>query len=164
MFNIGGGELLVIMLIALIVLGPQRLPDAARQVGKTMGDLRRLSIGFQNEIRSALDRPTTQPDRRRGATSCQGRAARRRTPGRPRRGRHRGRHARRRRAGRARAAVRADPLRKPPTAARGQPPAPAVAVARRSRHPTKKARRRRSRRRPKGRTPVPKAARRRSRG
>jgi Tat protein translocase TatB subunit len=55
MFNIGGGELLVIMLIALIVLGPQRLPDAARQVGKTMGELRRLSQGFQNEMKSALD-------------------------------------------------------------------------------------------------------------
>ena len=33
MFNVGGGEVLVIALIALIVLGPQRLPDAARQVG-----------------------------------------------------------------------------------------------------------------------------------
>ena len=55
MFNIGGGELIVIMLIALIVLGPKRLPDAARQIGKAMGDLRRLSTGFQNEVRSALD-------------------------------------------------------------------------------------------------------------
>lgn len=55
MFNIGGGELIVIMLIALIVLGPQRLPDAARQIGKTMGDLRRLSSGFQNEMKQALD-------------------------------------------------------------------------------------------------------------
>lgn len=55
MFNIGGGELIVIMLIALIVLGPQRLPDVARQVGKAMGDLRRLSTGFQNEMKSALD-------------------------------------------------------------------------------------------------------------
>jgi Tat protein translocase TatB subunit len=55
MFNIGGGELIVIMLIALIVLGPQRLPDAARQIGKAMSDLRRLSTGFQNEVRSAID-------------------------------------------------------------------------------------------------------------
>jgi sec-independent protein translocase protein TatB len=55
MFNIGGGELIVILLIALIVLGPQRLPDAARQVGKAMGDLRRLSTGFQNEMKQALD-------------------------------------------------------------------------------------------------------------
>ena len=55
MFNVGGGELLVIMLVALIVLGPQRLPDAARQIGKTMGELRRLSAGFQNEMKGALD-------------------------------------------------------------------------------------------------------------
>lgn len=55
MFNVGGGELLVIGLIALIVLGPQRLPDAARQIGKTLGDLRRLSTGFQAEMKSALD-------------------------------------------------------------------------------------------------------------
>ncbi len=65
MFNIGGGELLVIMLIALIVLGPQRLPDAARQIGKTMGELRRLSAGFQNEMKSALD---TADDPNRVAT------------------------------------------------------------------------------------------------
>lgn len=67
MFNIGGGELIVIMLIALIVLGPQRLPDAARQVGKVMGDLRRLSTGFQNEVRSALEVPT-EPVPPAGAT------------------------------------------------------------------------------------------------
>jgi Tat protein translocase TatB subunit len=55
MFNIGGGEVLVIALIALIVLGPQRLPNAARQAGKVMGDLRRISSGFQNEIRTAFE-------------------------------------------------------------------------------------------------------------
>ncbi len=55
MFNIGGGEILVILVIALIVLGPQRLPTAARQVGKAMGELRRLSSGFQNELRDAMD-------------------------------------------------------------------------------------------------------------
>ena len=55
MFNIGGGEFLVIAIIALIVLGPQRLPDAARQIGKAMGELRRLSSGFQSELKSAFD-------------------------------------------------------------------------------------------------------------
>ena len=55
MFNIGGGEFLVIAIIALIVLGPHRLPDAARQVGKAMGELRRLSSGFQSELKSAFD-------------------------------------------------------------------------------------------------------------
>lgn len=62
MFNIGGGEFLVIGLIALIVLGPSRLPDAARQVGKVMGDLRRISNGFQNEIRTAFDDTERSPD------------------------------------------------------------------------------------------------------
>ncbi len=66
MFNVGGGEFLVIALIALIVLGPQRLPDAARQVGKAMGELRRLSSGFQNELKTAFEetehqRPTAPP-------------------------------------------------------------------------------------------------------
>ena len=55
MFNVGGGELLVISLLALIVLGPNRLPTAARQVGKVIGDLRRLSTGFQDEVRTAFD-------------------------------------------------------------------------------------------------------------
>ncbi len=66
MFNIGGGEFLVIALIALIVLGPQRLPDAARQVGKVMGDLRRVSSGFQAELKGAIneaDPPATTPRR-----------------------------------------------------------------------------------------------------
>ncbi len=55
MFNVGGGELLVILLVALIVLGPQRLPDAAKQVGRVVGDLRRISSGFQQELKDALD-------------------------------------------------------------------------------------------------------------
>lgn len=54
MFNIGGGEFLVIALIALIVLGPQRLPDAARQAGRAMAELRRLSSGFQSELHNAM--------------------------------------------------------------------------------------------------------------
>jgi len=65
--NIGGGEVLVIMLLALIVLGPQRLPDAARQIGKAMGEMRRLSSGFQSELRSALDVPVEAEARKRGA-------------------------------------------------------------------------------------------------
>ena len=67
MFNIGGGEFLVIALIALIVLGPQRLPEAARQVGKAMGELRRISSGFQNELKGALreaERATSLPPAR----------------------------------------------------------------------------------------------------
>ena len=55
MFNVGGGEVLVILLIALIVLGPDKLPNAARQAGKHLGDFRRMSNGFQRELRDAMD-------------------------------------------------------------------------------------------------------------
>ena len=55
MFNIGGGEVLVILLIALIVLGPDKLPNAARQAGKYLGDFRRMLTGFQRELRDAMD-------------------------------------------------------------------------------------------------------------
>jgi len=66
-FNVGGPEVLVILLLALIVLGPQRLPDAAKQIGKAMGELRRMSTGFQQELRSALDEPAEAAARQRGA-------------------------------------------------------------------------------------------------
>lgn len=66
MFNIGGPEVLVILVLALIVLGPQRLPDAARQIGKFMGELRRMSSGFQQELRSAMDDPVEAVARERG--------------------------------------------------------------------------------------------------
>ena len=67
MFNVGGPEVLVILVLALIVLGPQRLPEAARQIGKFMGELRRMSSGFQQELRSAIDDPLEAAARERGA-------------------------------------------------------------------------------------------------
>lgn len=57
MFNVGTAELLVILLVALLVLGPTKLPDAARQFGRAVGELRRLSSGFQAEMRDALREP-----------------------------------------------------------------------------------------------------------
>lgn len=55
MFNIGGMEFVVILLVALLVLGPDKLPGAARQVGQFMGEFRRIAAGFQNELKTALD-------------------------------------------------------------------------------------------------------------
>jgi len=55
MFNVGPGELIAILALALIVLGPQRLPEAVRTVGRVVGELRRISSGFQEELRNALD-------------------------------------------------------------------------------------------------------------
>jgi Tat protein translocase TatB subunit len=55
MFNIGAGEFLVIALIALIVLGPQKLPDAARQAGKWANELRKMAAGFEAEVQHAFE-------------------------------------------------------------------------------------------------------------
>lgn len=55
MFNIGGAELLVILLVALLVLGPDKLPQAARQVGHVVGEFQRVAGGFRHEIQSALE-------------------------------------------------------------------------------------------------------------
>jgi sec-independent protein translocase protein TatB len=60
MFNVGGGEFLIILLVALVVLGPQKLPDAARQIGKIVGEFRRISSGFQREMQSALKDPVSK--------------------------------------------------------------------------------------------------------
>lgn len=63
MLNLGTGELLVIFLVALLVLGPNKLPDAARQMGRMVAELRRLSTGFQDEMRAAMQdsTPTLPP-------------------------------------------------------------------------------------------------------
>ena len=63
MLNLGTGEVLVILVVALLVLGPDKLPGAARQAGRWIGELRRLSSGFQAELRDALQEPVDQTPR-----------------------------------------------------------------------------------------------------
>jgi Tat protein translocase TatB subunit len=53
-----GGEFLIILLVALVVLGPDKLPDAVRKAGRLYGEVRRMANGFQSELRDALDEPT----------------------------------------------------------------------------------------------------------
>ena len=55
MFNVGGGEIFMILLLALLLLGPEKLPETARKVGKFMAEVRRVTSGFQEEVRSAMD-------------------------------------------------------------------------------------------------------------
>ncbi len=54
MFNVGGGEILVILLVALIVLGPTKLPGAARQIGGFLTEVRRMSNQFKRELKEAM--------------------------------------------------------------------------------------------------------------
>lgn len=53
--QIGPLEILVVAAVALIVFGPQRLPEIARSVGKTLGELRRVAGEVKAEFESGLD-------------------------------------------------------------------------------------------------------------
>ena len=53
MFGLGFTEILVILTVALLVFGPKRLPEMARTLGKTMGELRRTLDDVKFEISQA---------------------------------------------------------------------------------------------------------------
>lgn len=50
MFGIGSTELLVILVVALIVLGPKSLATVSRSLGKVIGEFRRVSTDFQRSL------------------------------------------------------------------------------------------------------------------
>jgi len=70
MFNVGGMELLVIAVLALVVLGPDKLPGAIRQLGQFTGELRRISRGFQTDLRGALDEAERDAEAARRASAA----------------------------------------------------------------------------------------------
>src|SRR5882724_7282331 len=81
MFGIGMPELMVIMVVALIVLGPKRLPEIARALGKGLAEFRRATSDINDELQKAqraveAEARAAEPTRR---------AVRRRARRRPRR-------------------------------------------------------------------------------
>ncbi|QXC62207.1 Sec-independent protein translocase protein TatB [Aquihabitans sp. G128] len=68
MFNVGGPEIVVILVVALLILGPDQLPKAMRTVGNVMEQVRRVSGGFQAEIKKAMDAATAEEPAAKPAT------------------------------------------------------------------------------------------------
>ena len=60
MGNLGGGELLVILVLGLLVLGPARLAVVAQEIGRLVGHVRRVAGGFQNELRDLVEDPSIE--------------------------------------------------------------------------------------------------------
>jgi Tat protein translocase TatB subunit len=56
--SVGFPEMVVVFIVALVVLGPDKLPSAARQVGRAYSEFKRVTSNFQDDIRGALDRDT----------------------------------------------------------------------------------------------------------
>lgn len=64
--SLGPMEILVILVVALVVLGPSRLPEAGRRTGQALAELRRWSNDVSGELRAALD-PADDADGERAA-------------------------------------------------------------------------------------------------
>lgn len=66
MFGIGVPELLIILVVALIVLGPRRLPEVAKSLGKAFAEFRRATSDLSdelNEARMALEEEVRMAER-----------------------------------------------------------------------------------------------------
>lgn len=61
MLDFSPEKMMMIFFIVMLVLGPEKLPEVARKLGKISAELRKLSGGFQNEIRQAVNDATTAP-------------------------------------------------------------------------------------------------------
>lgn len=61
MLSIGTGEIVVIFLLALVFLGPRRLPELARQIGKIVGELRRTA----DDLKHTLEDEVREEERQR---------------------------------------------------------------------------------------------------
>lgn len=63
MFNIGPMELMLILLVALIVVGPKRLPEVGRTIGKSLREIRKVQDEVKSTIRFDLDdeKPPARP-------------------------------------------------------------------------------------------------------
>jgi TatA/E family protein of Tat protein translocase len=59
MFNIGPLELMVILVIALLVVGPHRLPEVGRSIGRGIREFRKAQDEVQKTIQAALNEPAS---------------------------------------------------------------------------------------------------------
>ncbi|NSW81927.1 MAG: twin-arginine translocase TatA/TatE family subunit [Syntrophothermus sp.] len=62
--NVGPWELILILVIALIIFGPGKLPDVGKAVGKAIGEFRRASSGIEQEVKQAFEAPPAVSDSR----------------------------------------------------------------------------------------------------
>jgi sec-independent protein translocase protein TatA len=62
MFNIGIQELIIIAIIALLIVGPKKLPDLAKTLGKSFGELRRAVDDVTDDFKKTMQDNNKQSD------------------------------------------------------------------------------------------------------
>jgi sec-independent protein translocase protein TatB len=67
-------ELITILIVGLVVLGPEKLPGIARQAGEWMAKLRTMSANLQREVADVLDEPEMQSLKELGEFAARPRA------------------------------------------------------------------------------------------
>jgi sec-independent protein translocase protein TatB len=73
-FNVGLGEILVIVLVMLLLFGPERLPEMARQAGRFLGRLRLTTQDALDQLKEEADiKDLNLPDLRIGSLRSQAR-------------------------------------------------------------------------------------------
>ncbi|MFC3833279.1 MULTISPECIES: twin-arginine translocase TatA/TatE family subunit [Deinococcus] len=70
--NIGAPELIMILLVALVVFGPRKLPELGKSLGAGLREFRKVTSGVTEEFRAGIDVPAqTAPVPARTATPVQ---------------------------------------------------------------------------------------------
>ena len=62
MFGIGMQELIIIAIIALIIVGPKKLPDLAKSLGKGFSEFKRATDGITDDIKETLKEDESKDD------------------------------------------------------------------------------------------------------
>ena len=57
MFNMSGSEIIFLLVIGLVVLGPEKLPTALRKAGRLYGEFKRITTGAESEFRTTFAEP-----------------------------------------------------------------------------------------------------------
>lgn len=63
--SLGFGEILIILILALVIFGPRRLPEMGRTIGKSLRELRRATSDIRTELESELEPPRETLEQRR---------------------------------------------------------------------------------------------------
>jgi len=63
--NLGMSEMIFIFLLALIIFGPRKLPEIARELGKAMAELKRASNDFKSQLENEIESVNVEEERKK---------------------------------------------------------------------------------------------------